>query len=325
MTLKNKNQPFISVVALNYNGLRFLKRIIPAILKLSYPNYEIIIVDNGSTDGSLEYIESFSQITLIKNGKNIGYSSGKNNGIKKAKGKYILLLDGDILISKPHALQALLYFYSRKSHIAFVSPLLFDENEEKTGRWGCYYSFYGQLIKKKLSKKEILHLPDFYKVAAPTGGAMFFEKNIWNELGGYDESFIFHSDDYDIGARSLIFGYDNYILNTISFLHIGEFRHENNTSWCWKYKYLLYGFSAIVIKNYKKPIKYLLAYHIFIWLKTIKQMFSRKSIYPFISFCISYSLFLKNLPHIIAKRKKIQTKRVVSTDTFLKIRPPKIT
>ena len=97
--MENK-PPKISVVMLNYNGLNYLKKTMPPILKLDYPNYEFIIVDNGSTDGSKEFIKKFRKIRLIENHKNLGYSKGKNIGVKHAKGDYVLLLDNDILIKK---------------------------------------------------------------------------------------------------------------------------------------------------------------------------------------------------------------------------------
>ena len=96
--MKDDNCPLVSVVMLNYNGLKYLKETIPPILELDYPNYEFIIVDNGSTDGSIEFINEFEKIRLIENGENLGYSNGKNIGVWEAKGEYILSLDNDILI-----------------------------------------------------------------------------------------------------------------------------------------------------------------------------------------------------------------------------------
>src|SRR3989344_5058951 len=98
--MKTKS-PLISVIMLNYNGLKYIKRTIPQILKLDYPNYEFIIVDNGSADGSIEFIKEMQiksekvKIRLIENGENLGYSKGKNIGVKHAKGEYVLLLDND--------------------------------------------------------------------------------------------------------------------------------------------------------------------------------------------------------------------------------------
>ena len=92
------NFPKISVVMLNYNGLKYIKKTIPSILKLSYSNFELIVVDNGSTDGSIDFLKKNKEVLLIDNRENLGYSVGKNIGIKHAHGEFIFLIDGDILI-----------------------------------------------------------------------------------------------------------------------------------------------------------------------------------------------------------------------------------
>ena len=317
---ENNKIVLISVVMLNFNGLTYLKKTIPKILKLNWPNYEFVIIDNGSTDGSIEFINKFDKIRLIKNGKNLGYSKGKNIGVKNARGKYILLLDNDMIIENKNILSDLLKFYSSKKNIAFVSTTMINLNEKKTIMYGCFYSFYGQREKKLIYPSK---LPKDYIVPAPSGGNIFFKKDIWKKLGGYDESFPFNIDDYDIGARSVIYGYNNYILNLNPIVHIGIFERLNNKKWCWKYRYYLSGYSTIIIKNYKYPFIYLGIYHAFMWIKTLKNVLCRKTICPIYSLIYSYYIFLKNLPAALQKRKIIQSKRVVKEDIFLKIKPPK--
>src|SRR3989344_1917843 len=114
----NKKYPLISVVMLNYNGLKYLKKTIPPILKLDYPNYEFIIVDNGSTDGSIEFIKKFKKIKLIENKENLGYGKGKNIGVKEANGEYILLLDNDIIIREKTIIKNLIKYNNKNT--AFV-------------------------------------------------------------------------------------------------------------------------------------------------------------------------------------------------------------
>ena len=100
-----KEYPKISIVVLNYNGLKYLQRTIPALLKIDYPAYEIIIVDNASSDKSINFLENFEGIKIVRNKKNYGCCKGKNIGIKKATGEYILLLDNDILLENRNSLK----------------------------------------------------------------------------------------------------------------------------------------------------------------------------------------------------------------------------
>ncbi len=319
-----KDLPLISIVLLSYNSLEYIRKTIPAILKLNYANYELVIVDNGSEDGTIEYLESFKNIKLVKNDSNLGYSKGKNIGVKFASGKFILLLDDDIEIGNKEILNELYEFYNTKENIGFISIPLFDLGKEYTIRYGCFYSLFGQANLKPLKKSDLEKLPDFYSVPAPTGGIMFFKKVVWNDIGGYDESFKFHMDDYDIGARSVLFGYENYILNSTGILHLGVAKNLDNRKWFEKFKYFPLGFSAIIIKNYQSYFFYLFFFFLLVFAKTVKNCFSRLSFLPLLGFFISYILLFKKFSFLLSKRKKIQSKRVVSGNYFLKIKSPRI-
>src|SRR5260221_7257664 len=120
--IKIDQYPLITIVILNYNGEKYLQITLPQLSKLTYPNIEIIIVDNGSKDRSIIFLEQQENITLIKNSTNLGYSAGKNQGIKAAKGEYVFLLDEDIFIDDLDLLQILLENY--KANTGFIQPLL---------------------------------------------------------------------------------------------------------------------------------------------------------------------------------------------------------
>ena len=209
--MKNKKYPLISVVMLNYNGLKYLKKTIPPILNLDYPNYEIIVVDNGSTDGSTGFIKKFKKIKLIENKKNVGYSRGKNMGVRKAKGKYILSIDNDILINDNDVLNRLLENYQK--NIGFIQILLLDINQNKTKHYGLYFSIYGvNSHQKSVNIRKILNFPyDLIEIPSPTGGCFFISKKNWNKIGGFDEAQDFNLDDVDIGPRAYLFGFQNIL------------------------------------------------------------------------------------------------------------------
>ncbi|MDD5070824.1 MAG: glycosyltransferase, partial [Candidatus Omnitrophica bacterium] len=88
--------PLITVAILNYNGLNLLKQNIPFILDLTYPNKEIIVLDNNSRDKSTAYLKTIKTITTLENKRNTGLSKGKNLLVKEAHGEFILLIDNDI-------------------------------------------------------------------------------------------------------------------------------------------------------------------------------------------------------------------------------------
>jgi len=86
----------ISVVILNFNGKRYLEACFTCVLSQTFRDFEVIVVDNGSSDGSAEYLEThFPWVKVVKNKKNLGFAEGTNTGIRQARGEYILTLNND--------------------------------------------------------------------------------------------------------------------------------------------------------------------------------------------------------------------------------------
>jgi len=93
--------PSISIITVNYNGLRFLKNLFNSILNLNYPEdkIQVIMVDNGSTDGSVEFVRSnFPEVEVLVLNKNSGYAGGNNEGFKHARGQYVALINNDCIV-----------------------------------------------------------------------------------------------------------------------------------------------------------------------------------------------------------------------------------
>src|SRR5216683_1379534 len=94
--------PKVSIVILNWNGRKRLEKCLKSIEKVTFSSKEIVVVNNGSTDDSKEFLKkNYPRIRVVELEKNVGYAMGKNIGVKHAKGKYILALDNDTTVT-PH-------------------------------------------------------------------------------------------------------------------------------------------------------------------------------------------------------------------------------
>ncbi|NJD76811.1 MAG: glycosyltransferase family 2 protein, partial [Candidatus Methanoperedens sp.] len=124
--------PEVSIVMLNYNGVQFLQRTIQPVLELDYSNYEFVIVDNGSTDGSLEFIKKFGKIRLIQSPRLREKNFACNYAIKSAQGEYILLLDNDILLTSKDIIKYLLEYSKNIESFGCFGLSLINENENES-------------------------------------------------------------------------------------------------------------------------------------------------------------------------------------------------
>lgn len=312
------SNPTVTIGVLNYNGESFLRESIPALLKLEYKPIEIIVFDNGSTDKSLDYLNTIPQVRVIKSDSNLGYGEGKNRIVKNSNSEYILLIDNDIVLKAVNVIDQLQSFYQIQDNISFLSAPLIDRGSATTEHYGLYYTS----IKKNL---QILNFSTMkpYAPGGFIGGFVFFKRCVFVELGGFDTIYPFNIDDYDLSARSWIMGYKIYILPMVDIEHIGISTRTSKKSWCWKNQYAFSGFSRMVLKNYNLKNVLLWIPLVFTWqfYKSLKASFRFRSPFPIFSFFTSSYYFVRDLPDTLKRRSRMQSQRKIIKDIFLYIKP----
>jgi len=144
----NKQEPKVSIVFLNWNGKKYTFGLIKSLREMRYKNFDIIVVDNGSTDGSQKaFDKKFGNVaTMIKNEKNYGEAEGLNIGIRKGlkrKSKYVLIMDNDIYVDKEF-LSSLVDVMEKTPEAGVVGPkIYYSSPKNKIWSAGCDYHFRG--------------------------------------------------------------------------------------------------------------------------------------------------------------------------------------
>lgn len=194
---------FVSVVITNYNGKKYLKNCLDSLLGQTYKNIEIIMADDGSTDGSVEFVrENYPSVILAVNEKNSGLSVTSNNGAKKAKGDYLLFYNNDT-ISFPNFIEEMVRVADSSSEIGVVCPVQLPYRPEDDAKMndmqkeiGVGSDIYGYIC----LAGDAGHI--FYPDAA-----IFIRSNLFQKIGGFDPDFFLYGEDMDICWRVHLLGY----------------------------------------------------------------------------------------------------------------------
>jgi len=314
--------PSISIIVLNYNGLKYLKETLPAIETINYPSFEIIVVDNGSSDGSVEFLKKNIKIKFIQSPKISEKNYACNLGVSYASGEFILLMDNDLLITDRCLLSELVSEWKSLETCGSISLAFSDRGSELTKGYGCYTSYYYSWEKPEINNTQLLNMHRSY-VGSPNGAGIFIKKELWDEIGGYDDHLSFGGDDDDLGMRLWMSGYKNYLYAKSIQIHIGQEERTNIDKYSKKLEKKVYAHLYTTIKNFNflNALLTIAGYSLFSFAKSVKQSFDRRNIQPFLSTLKGYYLFLKNLKFALNKRKKIKKMRKIKKDIIFNIRP----
>lgn len=227
-----ENCPKVFVVILNYNGKDVLKKCLLSVFKNDYPNFEIVLVDNNSTDGSLEAAKAdFSKAHFIKNGENLGYSAGNNVGIRFAlerMAEYVLLLNNDVEVAKDF-LSHLMNIAQQSQKIGILSPLIFHGITRQIWFSGGTISW----LRMKSFNEKSVKTEDFYESPFVTGCAMLVKKEVFKKIGLLDEDYFLYWEDADFSLRAGKAGFKKVVVTSSRVYHFekSEKNKENKIYW----------------------------------------------------------------------------------------------
>ncbi|MBX4191201.1 MAG: glycosyltransferase family 2 protein [Candidatus Doudnabacteria bacterium] len=194
----------LSIILLNYNTKELTKKCLQSVFtsKTNY-KFEVIVADNGSTDGSLEMLKSeFPQIKLVENNANLGFSKGNNAGIRQASGRYILLLNTDTEVKSDTIDESIKYLDANASvGIVGAKVLLPDGTLDKACRrkfpnpWNSFLRLFGL---KNFSDYNIdSPIDQEMEVDSVMGAYLMIKKEVVNKIGLLDEEYFMYGEDLD--------------------------------------------------------------------------------------------------------------------------------
>lgn len=202
----------VSIIIVNYNGRKVLEICLQSILKIKTRNYEIIVVDNASTDNTSSIIQKkYPQVKIITLTDNFGPSYARNQGAKIASGRYLAFLDNDTKVDKNWLIAANSLFTKNPKIGCLQSKLLLINHPKHFDYAGDYLNQFG-LLSHRATYGDFDHgqhdkeVPIF---AAKSAG-MFIRKKVFDQIGGFDPNYFIYMEETDLCWRAWLSGYQTF-------------------------------------------------------------------------------------------------------------------
>ena len=214
----------VSVVTPNYNGEEFLKTFLESLNNDSEYIGEVIIIDNGSSDSSLNYLKNNSfnfPLVIIENDENLGFAPAVNQGIEKAQHEYIFSINNDTEI-KRGSIKAMIDLISSDDEIFSVqAKMLQYDNKRLIDDVGDEYNLLAW-TKKTGENHDTGEYVEVREIFSSCAGAAMYKKSLLMEIGMFDANFFAYMEDVDLAIRSRIHGYKNMLCPDAVVYHIGS-------------------------------------------------------------------------------------------------------
>ena len=304
-------KPLVSAVIVNYNGKSTLGNAIKSIEGQSYTNTEIIIVDNNSEDGSMDYVKkNHKGVKLVLNKRNLGYC-GINEGLKMCRGKYVFFTNNDISLDRK-CIEALVKTLESDQSAGIASPKVvnfFNKKMQSCGTWVSRSFYNGHFSCSKDFRKEI-----------PYNGIALIRKGIVDEFGYlFDGDYFIYAEDLDLGLRIRLLGYNVIHVPDALLYHM----HSLTMARAKQYK-LTYLMERNLLSTFVKvlSIKSIIIFLPYVFFMRLMGIFKDVITLQFMNaFARIFAIFIVviKLPKLLSKRIQIQKLRKKEDSFLLKV------
>ncbi len=319
-------EPLVSVIIPNLNGEKFLKGCFESLRAQSYKNFEIIFVDNGSDDGSVDFIlKNYPETKLITNKTNLGFAQANNQGFKIANGKYMATLNNDTRADKEWLENLVLTAEKNEKTGMCASKILSMDHPRQIDSVGVNICLDGmtrgrgrlEIDNGQLGIEEVLF---------PSACAALYRKKMLDEIGFFDETFFAYCEDSDLGLRGRLAGwkaflvpdavvYHHYSSTAGSYSLLKAYLVERNHTWL---VLKLFPLELIIVFPFFTLYRFLLQFYAALTKKGAAAEF-------FKSFSLSDSVKIisrayfdtfKKFPELIKKRRIIKKSKTITRREF---------
>ena len=212
----------VTIIIPNYNGKHFMEPCLQSLSEQTCRDFKVLVVDNASSDGSLEYMsEHYPDIEVISLKKNYGFSKAVNVGIEHSTTPYVILLNNDTTVDT-HYVEEMIKAIEKSPHIFSVSSKMIQMyHPELIDSAGDLYTLMGWGVCRGTGRP-VSNYTKADQIFTACAGAAIYRREVFDEIGYFDEMHFAYLEDLDVGYRARIAGYDNIYCPTAMVYHVGS-------------------------------------------------------------------------------------------------------
>lgn len=254
ITSKKYDEGVVDVITLNYNGKKYLKPLFDSLNNQTYESIRVTMVDNGSSDDSVEYVKKeFPWVNVIESKVNLFFSRGNNLAISKTNGEYVFFVNNDIIV-QPDAIKNLVDTLEKKGkyNIASVAAkMLLYKNKQVFDSVGVVMMSNGSPFNRGIGQIDIGQYDQVSEIFGACFGAVLIRRNVYEKtVGPLDNSYFGYFEDVDWSYRARIFGYKSYFCPSAVVYH-DHSGTSKKLGYEWKYYLIHRNFIKTIIKNFQ--------------------------------------------------------------------------
>jgi hypothetical protein len=326
--MSHSNDLLFSIIILNWNGRHLLEECLDSVSSQSFRDFEAIVVDNGSADGSVDWLKDRwgDAVSTVALPSNLGFAGGNNAGIRVARGRYVILLNNDTAVD-PGWLAALADAVRRHPDVGMFTPKILNYyRRDEIDNTGHLIYPDGMARGRHRLEKDDGRFDEEGEVLSPSGCAGCYERRMLDEIGLLDDGFFAYGEDVDLGLRARWAGwtctyvpsavvYHKYSATSGTYSPQKAFLAERNRLWL-----LLKNFPVVDIL--RSPFYTVLRYSLHlkgaITGKGASGRFAREfSVGTLLRVILNAEIAaLRGLPEILRKRRECRTHRRIGAHEF---------
>ncbi len=241
----------VSVIIVNYNGKHHLAECIESLEAQSFRDFETILVDNDSSDGSLEFVKNtYPNVRILALSANTGYTGGNNAGIKAAAGECIFLLNNDTRLDR-HCIEHLISAIDESDEevIGVFPKALFHDEQKVVNACGVVWNERQHWRDNRCGLIDLGQFDSREKVFGSMFVAVLMKKDLFTKIGLFDEDFFSYGEDFDISYRAHVLGYAFVLEPRAVLFHKFRSSSSQETAPYWSHYFFLRNYCLVFLKN----------------------------------------------------------------------------